>query len=677
MPYTPPAGDAVELSFGSLYSPPAGDAVELNFAGDAGAFLACDVTLDDAVCAAVVGHNPPLAASVTLDDAALVAMLASHAPLVCTVTLDDAVCDGVISTASGIIFEAVTDDVICEAVLTWSSGVYRGIYHDTGINYGVQTALERSFKDGLRAVDALEKHVSTAWHATPQLAAERRAGWALIGTVGKHIQDGWDVAAPLSKETGTAFEAPPRVSMAVADGWDVADSVVHEAASSYIRPPRRGQCWTFVHGQAFASALCVGGGFGSATPVNRKAIIIPWELADPHSWIWGGWRYPPEPAPPLYVPDADLCFYQRAERYVGGAILEFNHPCWAWPISKTYTTVREGAIILIHEIVVLRLPDLTPVPVLSVGLDFDKDSWAWGVSLEFRTVEIMALLEPVDGEPRQVRIELDGIRFTALIEEFGESRVFGTVGYTARGRSTLALLAAPYAPTRSRTELNGRTAAQLIDYELDNTGWAAAYHASLLDLCVTDWLIPSGVWSYITQSPLDAVTTVAKAVGARAYADRDAQLIHITPSYPISPWDWATATPDQIIPLSLARTVQTQITTKPVYNQVYVAGQTQGVIANVKRTGSAGDLPAPMVSDRLITVVAAGREWGRSVLSDIGRQAVVTLEMPLTETVGLLEPGQLVEVSDAVPWRGLVVGVSLRASLGKISQQVRVERHYG
>jgi hypothetical protein len=64
------------------------------------------------------------------------------------------------------------------------------------------------------------------------------------------------------------------------------------------------------------------------------------------------------------------------------------------------------------------------------------------------------------------------------------------------------------------------------------------------------------------------------------------------------------------------------------------------------------------------------------VLANTGRQARVSIDLPLNDTTGLLEPGQLVEISDATPWRGLVTGITVNAAHGAISQQVEIERHY-
>ena len=112
---------------------------------------------------------------------------------------------------------------------------------------------------------------------------------------------------------------------------------------------------------------------------------------------------------------------------------------------------------------------------------------------------------------------------------------------------------------------------------------------------------------------------------------------------------------------------------------MFVAGERFGSVARVIRSGTAGDLLAPMIVDPLITHADAARERGRAVLADTGRQALVTLELPMLPSIGLLDPGRLIAVGeDGQSWRGLVRGTTVSASWSQsliVRQTVEVERH--
>jgi len=679
VPYTPPSGNAVDLIFSGAYTAPAGSAVELNF--NPAAPVTHEATLagalDDAAClfAAVAQVSATIDAALadTMGALACVPMAAAQV----AGTLDDIAGDLYAVASLSATLAAVLDDVAPAVDATWSAGVWRGLETSRRSLHADQSShVDLEISGILRQARKTIAQRRQAWGQINPLPASVDAGWTQVPTRRAALVDGWDKVPSKHQHKRGGYQAAPRRAVDGMATWQAARAIDRESASKYVSPPRQADDFFVRYGGARRVGIETDAQFGIGTPTWLQKFIAPWGVADPHSWIFGGWFYPPLPPPPPYVPSTELVFYQRAEDYTGGAILEFNRPCWAWPLFKADTHIRPGAIIVLHTIHVVRLPDLVNVPVLSVQLQFDIDSWAWGVSLSLQTAAAIALLEPIDGEPVQVRINLDGYYFHALIESWTESRQFGETTYTATGRSPLALFASPYAPIRSHLEPDQMTAAQLIDAELANTNWSAAYHADLLLLCTSEWLVPGGVWSYQNKSPIDAVLQVAGAIGARAYSDRTSNLVRIEPRYPISPWNWAAATADKTIPLSVARSVSTQLTPQPDYNHIFVSGQNQGVLVSAYRQGTAGDRPAPMITDSLITYANAGRERARNQLSNTGRQARVTIDLPLNEVTGLIEPGQLIEVSDAIPWRGLAVGTTISAAHGAIGQRVEIERHY-
>ena len=81
----------------------------------------------------------------------------------------------------------------------------------------------------------------------------------------------------------------------------------------------------------------------------------------------------------------------------------------------------------------------------------------------------------------------------------------------------------------------------------------------------------------------------------------------------------------------------------------------------------------------LITHADAAREPGRAVLADVGRQALVTLELPMLPSIGLPDPDRLIAVGEnGQSWRGLVRGTTVSASWSQsliVRQTIEVERH--
>lgn len=132
------------------------------------------------------------------------------------------------------------------------------------------------------------------------------------------------------------------------------------------------------------------------------------------------------------------------------------------------------------------------------------------------------------------------------------------------------------------------------------------------------------------------------------------------------------------MPAAIITTDSLEPDPRPAYNAVYVSGMAQGVLGHVKRTGTAGDLLAPQITDALITQEVAARQRGSATLGAAGNKLTHTMTLPLLTggtMPGLIQPGYLVQVDDiGHTWRGLVRGIRISASLPTVRQTITVER---
>jgi hypothetical protein len=87
-----------------------------------------------------------------------------------------------------------------------------------------------------------------------------------------------------------------------------------------------------------------------------------------------------------------------------------------------------------------------------------------------------------------------------------------------------------------------------------------------------------------------------------------------------------------------------------------------------------------LVIDALITHADAARARGTALLAQAGRQAIVSLEMPLWPTLGVLPVGKLIEVaSSSESWRAQVQGVGISAQWQDtltVRQTLELVRHF-
>ena len=121
---------------------------------------------------------------------------------------------------------------------------------------------------------------------------------------------------------------------------------------------------------------------------------------------------------------------------------------------------------------------------------------------------------------------------------------------------------------------------------------------------------------------------------------------------------------------------------RPIYNGVYVSGENTGVNDFVRRMGTNGSLQAQMYINPMISDHAASRHKGIQILSSSGKQARVSLDLPMEQALGLVTPGMLIRVQKDASnnWRGLARSTQINADWGDsltVVQTIELERHYG
>ena len=334
------------------------------------------------------------------------------------------------------------------------------------------------------------------------------------------------------------------------------------------------------------------------------------------------------------------------------------------PIRKVYIVINDASL--------RRVDGNIQLPTFTMGLSLDVDSWTWGFNASL-PADTLANLEPAStGAPVEVEAMINGVAYRALVETISRSRSFGKSTITIQGRGKAALLDSPYAPVSNFTNISARTAQQLIGDVLSVNNvpmdWVVAFG-------LTDWLVPAGVFAY-QGSYIGALGRIAESVGGYIQPHASAQAISVLPRYPSTPWSWGSVTPDFELPSAVTTTEGIAWADKARYNRVFVSGAQQGVLGQVTRTGTAGDLLAPMITDALITHADAARQRGLSVLANTGRKANITLTLPVLAETGIITPGKFVRYVDGGTARtGIVRSVGVEIGHPDIYQTLGVETH--
>lgn len=344
------------------------------------------------------------------------------------------------------------------------------------------------------------------------------------------------------------------------------------------------------------------------------------------------------------------------------------------PPPGTIIVPIRRAYIVLNEIDLIRVDGSHALPAYTLALSLDADSWTWQWSATLHKDALPLLAPATAGDPVQVQATINSVPYRLLVESVRRARAFASTRIEVSGRGIAAQLDAPYAPVMQFDNAAGaRTAQQLMGDVLSINGVPLGW---TVDFGLTDWLVPAGAWAH-QGSHISALNAIVQAAGGYLQPHATAQTLRVLHRYPVAPWDWGSVTPDIDLPMAPVATEGVEWVKKPDYNRVYVSGEgSAGVLAQVTRTGSAGDEAAPMVVDALITHADAARQRGRAILSDTGAQARVTLALPVLPETGLILPGTFVRRTDGADvLQGIVRGMSLTWDSPRMRQTIEVQTH--
>ncbi|QRQ86242.1 hypothetical protein [Cupriavidus oxalaticus] len=544
----------------------------------------------------------------------------------------------------------------------------------------------------------------SAWQAAVPNPADRSSTFQQAGTQRTAHQDTWQPAALQTAEKGSGFEQAATARTVSGGGWQAGGHVEQLLLSRFeygIRlrtAPLDGWQATLAKPRAltdgFQNGIRKRGEarlpWQETTPAARDwrftsqqaektrcAPVIPWQEAKQAYWA-------PGEVPPVEPPDETydgtgkpLDFRCLWLDYAGDDIL-LNFaidPCPPVnpPDGETIIVPVKRVYIVINATTLRRVDGNVLIPAFSMSLSIDADSWTWGFNASLPAETLDAIEPGSDGTPVELEAVINGTAYRVLAEKISRERTFGRAAIRVSGKGKSGLLDTPYAPVQNFSNSSAaRTAQQLANDALTvngaSIGWTVNWQA-------TDWLVPAGAWSH-QGSYVSALNAIAGAAGAYIQPHPSLKTLNVLSRYPTAPWNWGSVTPDFELPASVTTREGIEWLERPRYNRVFVSGQGQGVLGQVTRTGTAGDILAPMMTDALITHADAARQRGLAILGDTGRQAHLSLRLPVLEETGVIQPGKFVRYVDGGVTRiGIVRSTSVDVSNPEVWQTIGVETH--
>ena len=509
------------------------------------------------------------------------------------------------------------------------------------------------------------------WQEARPLAAGARTHWQESVRHRALVRSHWQAASVLRSGVRTGWEETQRLRGGSVVRWQEAAGLRHALRSGWQETQRLRAVLQTGWDDGLRLRASLGLGFGAAVPVRVRLQAVWQEAMRPRSGVSPDPALPPS-KDPCYDP-ATLGRLVLSELADGGGRLVFvcerggkpdpETPQFVIPLLRVYMTV--------HTIDAVLLPGMERLPLKGITVSSDDDGFGWNLTASGPADPLLDMLSPVNGEPKQVKVSIDGIDFVFAVEQPERSRRFLEHAVQVRGSSVTALLGAPHVAESAWSTSVTMTAQQIILQALQFTGVD-------LDWRIDDWLVPTAAWSH-RGTPLSVAQRVAEAAGAVLRSHRTLPTLQVAPRFPRVPWEWGAATPNVVMPGQIITTDSLQSTAGVEFNAVYVSGSVQGaIVGHVVRTGTIGDVLAPEVSDRLVTDVVSARQRGISVLSAAALKRRQTMTVPLLTggtNPGLILPGYLIQVQEpGETWRGLVRGITVTTGVPTVRQQLVVER---
>jgi hypothetical protein len=561
------------------------------------------------------------------------------------------------------------------------------VEYDSAVSRPLQRLTINSWEQG----SEISYSCSQPWGITNKLRIIDNLGWLVGLSTNSSTADAHQQSAVLRSTITCPHQQAVRAGNRTSDNWlsllrslrapnvvwSVADQVSDLSESGFRQLSNLKLSRTFIWSEATRAQLLYKFIFGKAAsePATRR---VPWEVTA-NVLNGGGFTLPVKPP---YTPFSNLnflckCLFPDALSVrLNFGLLACEELSGLVPIQKVYFVVNTISLTLVSG--------GSPVGIYSASVGIDSSSWCWSFSASIPYSDLEKV-EPTVAGPVEVELTINGLQWRFLVEEYDQNKVFGKTDVNIRGRSVTAFLDNPYAPVRSLSQDNLISSRQLAENELSRPGLETGFSLDWTLVDALGWVMPANTWSYTDLTPVQVFQAIAQGSGGFVNSHPKLRQLQVRPEYPAPYWEWASYAVDKVLPKSVIKSQSLRWSEKPNYNGVYVSGENTGVLALVKRAGTAGDYQAPMFVNPMISAASAARSKGLSILSSGGRQANVGLQLIMEPTIGLLTPGMIIEVNNAgvgseAAWRGLVKSTSIAANWSNglsVTQSINVERHYG
>lgn len=511
------------------------------------------------------------------------------------------------------------------------------------------------------------------WQEGSKLWAALGASWQEAERLRATVGVRWQEAQGLRAALGAHWEDGERLRAVVGARWQEGVPLRGTLASAWQDTIRLRAAVRSSWQDAVALRAVVRSGFGDAIAV-RIGLETCWQEAmRPRSGVSSA-VIPVTPGCYKPGPPVDLVF--RADR-VDGLPVNLVFKCFGNVLPPAGVVVLpRRSYIMINSVEIRRADALAgdPLPSEAFSMQLDRQSWTWNFSASFHAAAGDAVVPGLNGEPVELEVRVNGVPYRMLGETFGHSRRLPERLVKVSGRGKAALLDDKNNPVRTFTSSTDRTASQLMTEALTINGVGFGWS---VDFGLEDWLVTGGAWMH-QGTYISALAEIAGAAGGYLQPHNTDAVIRVLPAWPKPWWEWGQLVPDIELPAGLSEIDDTEIVDRPLYNRIFVAGESYGVTADLTRTGTNGDLlKQPGVVHPLITGLDVAKQRARADLSVSGRSLVHKMTLPVLGQTGVIKPGVVLRYHDHANTlrTGIVRSTNVSMQFPVLTQSLEVESH--
>jgi hypothetical protein len=353
-----------------------------------------------------------------------------------------------------------------------------------------------------------------------------------------------------------------------------------------------------------------------------------------------------------FTPSAKVCYFDD-----GGGLIDAHPTLPSFDFKIPIEPQIRRYYLMQPTITCVRVSDNLPIVFSNCSISQSRGQWAKSVSMEFSS-----RIDAQRAHNELLLITINGYEFYAIAEQPSSSKVFGSETHSSTGRSRAAELASPYLLPISYTNTVARSFGGIISDILQQGAPSAGWTVELNG--IADFTVPAGAFSVGNKSPIDAIHEAATQLGCMILADDAIRKLTIIPRWPTAPWQMATAVPDLTLHDAVITNYSESVVRSPLCDVVWLRGEQQGISAKVKRTGSAGNIPAADISAQLMVDNQAARIAGTNALADTGDKLNITLTLPVMADLPPAVPGMLIGIREGTEvFKGTCDSWSIRASV--------------